>query len=116
MKLYKVVQPHNSNYPDPIVLAKGDTILYGREDTEFPNWIFCESIHSKKCGWVPKQILSTPNEEQIATALSDYSAHELTVKPGIIVTKEFELNEWSFVHTAEGEKGWLPNKVLTPSD
>ncbi|WJX08324.1 SH3 domain-containing protein [Bacillus cereus] len=116
MKQYKVVHPHYSNYPDPIVLAKGDVIIYGREDTEFPNWIFCEAIHSKKCGWVPKQILSTPNEEQIATTLTDYSAHELTVNPGMLVEKELELNEWSFVHTTQGEKGWVPNRVLAILD
>lgn len=40
MKRYKVVHPHRSNYPDPIVLVKGDFVIYGREDTEFPNWIF----------------------------------------------------------------------------
>ncbi|RAI98347.1 variant SH3 domain-containing protein [Paenibacillus pabuli] len=112
MKQYKVVYPHLSNYPDPIVLAIGDVVIYGREDTEFPNWIFCEAIHSKKRGWVPKQILSKPTEENKATVLAHYSAYELTVTPGMLVEKEFELNEWSFVHTTHGEKGWVPNRVL----
>lgn len=114
MKQYKVIHPHQSNYPDPIVLAKGDIVHYGEEDTEFPNWIFCESIKSKKRGWVPKQILSTPNEELIAKVKEDYAAYELNVTPGMIVLKELELNEWSLVHTTEGEKGWVPNKVITP--
>ncbi|MGG2093510.1 SH3 domain-containing protein [Bacillus sp. S13(2024)] len=116
MKQFKVVHPHYSNYPEPIVLAQGDVVIYGREDTEFPNWIFCEAIHSKKRGWVPKQILSTPNGEQIAAALTDYSAHELTVTPSMLVEKELELNEWSFVHTTQAEKGWVPNKVLAILD
>lgn len=112
MKRYQVVHSHFSNYPDPIVLAKGDTVLYGREDTEFPNWIFCEAIHSQKRGWVPKQILSSPDANQISTVLTDYSAYELTVNPGMIVEQEYELNEWSLVHTTDGKKGWVPNKVL----
>jgi len=112
MKRYQVVHSHFSNYPDPIVLAKGDTVLYGREDTEFPNWIFCEAIHSQKRGWVPQQILSSPDANQISTILTDYSAYELTVTPGMIVEQEYELNEWSLVHTTDGEKGWVPNKVL----
>lgn len=34
----------------------------------------------------------------------------------MIVEKELELNEWSFVHTTQGEKGWVPNKVLAILD
>lgn len=114
MKPYKVIHSHQSNYPDPIVLTRGEIVHYGEEDTQFPNWIFCEAVQSKKRGWVPKQILSSPNEELLASVQEDYSAHELNVIPGMIVKKKLELNEWSLVLTAEGEKGWVPNKVITP--
>lgn len=114
MKKYIVVHTHHSNYPDPIVLSKGDVVLYGKEDTEFPNWIFCEALHSRKKGWVPKQMLSAPDDKLMARVQQNYSAHELNIAPGMIVEKESELNEWSLVFTADGEKGWVPNKVITP--
>ncbi|SYX84409.1 protein of unknown function [Paenibacillus alvei] len=34
--------------------------------------------------------------------------YELTVTPGILVERELELNEWSFVHTTEGERPGYP--------
>ncbi|MBS4188990.1 hypothetical protein KHA94_02005 [Bacillus sp. FJAT-49705] len=48
MPQYKVIKEHISNYPDPIVLKKGLEVLYGNENTQFPNWVFYESISTNK--------------------------------------------------------------------
>jgi len=83
MQRYQVIKDYQTCYPDPIILKKGEEIFYGKEDTQYPNWIFCKSIISKKEEWVPKQILSSPNAvSSKAIVLQDYSAHELTVNRG----------------------------------
>ncbi|MBV6682623.1 hypothetical protein KV679_02840 [Bacillus sp. JRC01] len=111
MKRYIIIQPHLSTYPDPITLNTGDKVIYGREDTEYPNWIFCISPSGKK-GWVPKQILSTDPSTDIATVTQSYSAHELTVEAGENMTAHHHLNEWTLCRRDTGEEGWIPNRCL----
>ncbi|MEI2355298.1 hypothetical protein [Mesobacillus zeae] len=41
MQKYTVIKGHISNFPDPIILKKEQEVLYGKEDKQFPNWIFC---------------------------------------------------------------------------
>ncbi|NGP44897.1 hypothetical protein G4V62_07965 [Bacillaceae bacterium SIJ1] len=60
-------------------------MTYGKEDTEFPNWIFCKSLATNKEGWVPKQILTDPDAERLAIVTENYSAHELTISAGEIL-------------------------------
>jgi len=93
MQRYQVIKDYQTCYPDPIILKKGEEILYGKEDTQYPNWIFCKSIISKKEGWVPKQILSSPDAvSSKAIVLQDYSAHELTVNKGELLVGLKHLN------------------------
>lgn len=47
---YTVIKNHISCYPDPIILRKEQEVLYGKQDTRFPNWIFCNSIATNKEG------------------------------------------------------------------
>lgn len=108
MSLYTVTKDYQSCYPDPIVLKKGEEILYGKEDTQYPNWIFCQSLHSKKEGGVPKQILSSPDNLARAKVLEGYSAHELTVKKGERLHSLKHLNDWTYCTTGCGEEGWIP--------
>lgn len=112
-KKFTVIKEYTSCYPDPILLKKDEEILYGREDTQYPNWIFCKSINSNKEGWVPNQILSPPEGSKRAKVLKDYSAHELTVIPGDILHGLEQLNNWTFCKTKTGELGWIPTDHLS---
>lgn len=112
MQQYKVIKEHISNYPDPIVLHKGQEVSYGDEDTQFPNWIFCKSISTNKVGWVPKQLLTEPNNLGIAIVTKDYSAHELTMSIGEILVGLEHVNDWTFCKTKKGELGWIPTFCL----
>ncbi|MCM2588128.1 SH3 domain-containing protein [Rossellomorea marisflavi] len=111
MNQYVVIKPHHSTYPDPITLKTGDKVIYGKEDTEYPNWVFCTSTSGKE-GWVPKQILSQDKLAPFATVSEDYSAHELTVKVGETLTGLHQLNEWTFCCRDTGEEGWIPDSCL----
>ncbi|WHY78424.1 SH3 domain-containing protein [Neobacillus sp. WH10] len=113
MQRYTVIKGHISNYPDPIVLKKEQEVLYGKEDTQFPNWIFCKSITTNKEGWVPKQILTAPNNHGIAIVTKDYSAHELTANQGEILLCLEHLNDWTYCKTENGEIGWIPTSCLS---
>lgn len=116
MSKYVVIKDHQSGYPDPIVLKKGDEVFYGQEDTHYPNWIFCRSMISKKSGWVPKQILTSPDPvSSKAIVLKDYSAHELTVKSGEQLVGLEHLNDWTYCITKTGERGWIPTDHLFPT-
>ncbi|MDN3954977.1 SH3 domain-containing protein [Sporolactobacillus laevolacticus] len=108
MNKYIVIKDYQSCYPDPIVLKKDEEVVYGKEDTQYPNWIFCKSVTSEKEGWVPKQILTLPDLYSHAKVLQDYSAHELTVKKGELLRGFKNLNDWTYCETSAGEKGWIP--------
>ncbi|WP_313803485.1 hypothetical protein [Cytobacillus sp.] len=107
------MKSHISNYPDPILLKKEQEVLYCKEDTQFPNWIFCKSIVTHKEGWVPKQLLTKPNKFGIAIVTKDYSAHELTTIPGEILFGLEHLNEWTYCKRKNGEAGWVPTFCLS---
>ncbi|MDX5475905.1 MAG: SH3 domain-containing protein [Bacillaceae bacterium] len=115
MSKYTVIKDHKSNYPDPIILKKDQEVLYGEEDTQYPNWIFCKSNSTKKEGWVPKQILTNPNPDGIAIVTKDYSAHELTIKKGDTVLGLEHLNDWTYCKTENKELGWIPTSCLAKS-
>ncbi|WP_405108019.1 SH3 domain-containing protein [Paenibacillus sp. FSL K6-1217] len=113
MQRYTVIKAHTSTYPDPIILQKGQEVWYGREDTQFPNWIFCKSVSTNKEGWVPKQILTSPDSHDIAKVIEDYSAHELTVTQGEILWGLKHLNDWTYCKTDNNEYGWVPAFCLS---
>ncbi|MCM3617727.1 SH3 domain-containing protein [Sutcliffiella horikoshii] len=113
MSKYTVIKNHTSKYPDPIILKKDQEVLYGIEDTQYPNWIFCKSTSTNKEGWVPKQILTIPNLDRIAIVTQDYSAHELTIKEGETVLGLANLNDWTYCKTENKELGWIPTSCLS---
>ncbi|PAE18949.1 hypothetical protein CHH80_19260 [Bacillus sp. 7504-2] len=113
MRKYTVIKKHVSNYPDPIVLKKDQKVLFGKEDTQFPNWIFCTSLDTQKEGWVPKQILTPPNNAGISRITQDYSAHELTAYPEEVLFGIKHLNDWTYCKTEKGEFGWIPTSCLS---
>lgn len=86
---------------------------YGKEDTQFPNWIFCKSIATSKEGWVPKQTLTAPNLHDIAIVTKDYLAHELTVNQDDVLLGLEHLNDWTYCKTKNDEFGWIPTFCLS---
>ena len=85
----------------------------GKRDTDFPGWIWATSLASGKSGWVPEQFLSIDGDR--AQSLRDYSARELSVSEGEIVTIREELLGWALVETESGASGWVPGSHLARS-
>jgi len=70
----KVITRHESNYPNPINLKKGEWVETGKEDDQYPGWIWTTTQNGDS-GWVPKQILSRKQNQ--ALILENYCAKEL---------------------------------------
>ncbi|GAV14642.1 SH3 domain-containing protein [Paenibacillus sp. NAIST15-1] len=81
MNDYIVIKKHRSNYPNPLTLIKGQSVIMGEKyegPENWENWIFCTTQsegNQKISGWVPMQLLDTKGTEAIV--LEDYTAREL---------------------------------------
>jgi hypothetical protein len=101
MKLARIITEYEAEYPDPIVVAAGETVQVGDEDKEFPGWKWCRASDERE-GWVPVELIST--QDKGARVLEDYSARELSVKPGEEVTIEEARHAWLLVRNAQGQR------------
>jgi uncharacterized protein YgiM (DUF1202 family) len=107
------VKAYQAQYPDPIVLDAGDTVALGKTDPEFPGWIWATSVGNGKSGWVPESFLARAGDE--ARSLREYSARELDVREGDLVSVLEELSGWARVESESGLTGWVPLSHLARS-
>lgn len=106
---YSVVKPHTRSYEDPIVVAKGDVVLVGGVDQDWPGWLWCTNKNGKP-GWVPERLLNRAGDEAVVT--KGYSAMELTVNAGEVVRGSRLLDGWIWCQKDDGQEGWVPAKNL----
>lgn len=121
MEKYNVVCEWIASYDNPITLKKDEKVIVDlsikETDPEWADWVWCMAGNGM-VGWVPIQILKVcetlPDEKQIAIALEDYSAYELTVKQGDTVVGDSKcLNGWLLCRKENtAEEGWLPMRCL----
>lgn len=111
----------NSNTA-PIKLRAGDVVLLGEkfeDDKTWPDWIHCISKRTEK-RWTPIQLLQIDRDSGIAKC--DYTAKEMSVAAGDMVSSNDELNIWIWcIRKSDDQSGWLPknhqknsNKPFTP--
>lgn len=103
-----VKEGYTKYYPDPIKVNAGDKVIPGKEDDEFPGWIWATSVKDNKAGWMPKRMIKEDGGEFIST--SDYNAMELTVNAGERLKILETESGWHLCETTEGETGWVPGK------
>jgi len=109
----RVLKAYTTQYPDPIAIRRGDQVILGKRDTEFPGWVWATSLSTGKSGWVPERYLIVRGDQ--AESVRDYSARELDVAEGAMVTIVEELLGWSLVETGSGARGWIPQSHLARS-
>ncbi|MCE1252946.1 MAG: hypothetical protein LWX83_05285 [Anaerolineae bacterium] len=97
-------------YAQPIQMRAGDSLVPGREDTQYPGWIWC-SHPSGRSGWTPLAYISIHGAT--ATALTDYDASELTAAAGEVLTLLSLLNGWYWAEKTDGSAGWIPAEHVT---
>lgn len=112
---YKVIELHKPDNDNPIKVISGETVKVGRESVEedgWRGWIYCYSLNNNSEGWVPIQMVRLEKEHGVL--LNDYSASELDVVEGNIVTGEVEVNGWVWCFIeADFEWGWIPKEKIT---
>jgi len=107
-----VREAYTAQYADPIALHQGDIVQVQRADAEFIEWLWCRGPDGKQ-GWVHRSFLSDSSGH--ATAISDYSAKELTVSEGERARLLQLLDGWALVELDGGRVGWVPEKMLDTS-
>ena len=106
----RVISGYTRVYEDPVAFRAGEPITLGREDDEYPGWIWCTDSRGRS-GWVPLTIV----DREAAVARQDYSALELSVEPGALLMIEQEESGWALCRNASGERGWVPLANLGPA-
>ena len=107
---YIVIASHRSNYPNPIQFVKGETLVLGKRDTEYPGWVWV-TTPSEKDGWAPEPLIERTSINS-GTALSEYTARELDTQVGDLVSCVKELHGWLWVEKENGESGWVPKESV----
>jgi uncharacterized protein YgiM (DUF1202 family) len=101
----RVLAEYQAAYPEPIVVRAGEVLVVGKEDPEYPGWIWCTDRNGKG-GWVPDDCVERTGGS--ARARYDYAATELSASVGeeLIMTKE--KSGWAWCTNGNGQSGWLP--------
>lgn len=95
---------------DPFVLEAGDVISVGRRDTEWPEFIWCTNAEGASA-WVAETVFE--RHGRVGIASRRYSAVELGINPGEMVTIDEEFGGWSWCTNEHGESGWVPDTHLS---
>ena len=106
MKL-KVITPHQSNYPNPIKFAAGESLIIGKRDDQYPGWVKVTTTDNNQ-GWAPLDFIELNSANNLGIAQFDYDATELTVHAGQTLTLISELNGWYWCANEAGCYGWVP--------
>ncbi|QLF93775.1 hypothetical protein HW090_11440 [Pseudomonas sp. ABC1] len=108
--IYRVILPHESEYPEPITFVMGAPLAVGERYTGpegWDDWYFC-TTPGQQGGWVPVQIIEGLASEA-PFAREDYTARELDVRKGDTLLGLRILNGWLWCRPVEGtEHGWVP--------
>ncbi len=101
----RVSADYAAQYPDPLVVRQGDVLALGERGSEWPGWVWCTAA-SGKSGWVPAGFIERRGES--GRMRRDYSARELDVRAGELLTLHELEAGWYWVATQAGETGWVP--------
>src|SRR6476620_5600684 len=52
----RVLANYQAAYPDPIIVRAGEDLVAGKEDPDYPGWIWCTDRNGKG-GWVPDDFI-----------------------------------------------------------
>jgi hypothetical protein len=100
---------YKASNPDPIAFCIGDCLSVEDRESNWKGWTWCRSLAGTG-GWVPKAYLN--RQGNMAVALQDYDAIELTVDPGEHLTGTLQESGWLWCTKPSGLSGWVPYENL----
>ncbi len=112
--ILKTIAPHKTKYEKPLILIKGELIKLGERAPEknWRDWIWAENSN-KESGWIPIQIVDFSEDKTAGIVLENYSAKELNIKTGELVTKIKSINGWTWVkRESDNAEGWIPDETI----
>jgi len=109
MTTYHAIKSWQVHYSDPIRGAAGDRLTLGRRDDEFPGWVWATAADGR-AGWIPESWLCVEGES--GRLIRDYTAAELPLEPGNVVSGELVESGWLWATDAGGREGWAPLDCL----
>ena len=112
MRTFRVREAYDAAYPDPLVVEKGDRLVFERRPSEWSGWIWCTDAGGKG-GWVPEAWVAIDGAR--CTMTRDYSARELTVGAGDVLKASMEVSGWVWCIGRRGDAGWVPLDHLEPT-
>ncbi|HLG79099.1 MAG TPA: SH3 domain-containing protein [Ktedonobacteraceae bacterium] len=101
---------HQASYADPIVVHAGEVVIVSAKEDRWQGradwiWVWCTALDGKS-GWVPGTYLLRDGEN--GRVRYDYSARELTVAAGEVVTLAVEESGWAWCTNQQAQSGWVP--------
>ena len=105
-QIVPILSEYTAIYADPIAVRRGDRLIIGQADTDWPAFVWCTGPDGRS-GWMPAQFFEQDTAES-GVALRDYSALELSVQADEHVTLVEEAGGWWWVTNATGLSGWVP--------
>ncbi len=100
-----VIKSHKSDFPNPLILKKGERLEVGDKKTNFAGWIWCTAPDGNS-GWIPENF--TEKVENGSRMTVDYDATEMTVSVGENLAVLSEESQWVWCLNSKNQKGWVP--------
>ena len=113
MRRARVVVSHRAPDRPPIQVLRGDAVLLGERDVDWPEFVWT-TVPGGLGGWVPASLFD--RDGGAAVALEDYDARELDAEADEVVTLHRELAGWWWAENALGMQGWIPERALEMLD
>ena len=113
--IYRVVQAHEPDHADPLVLKKGEMVPFERRRTVWDGWLWCWKPTGES-GWIPESWVTIQGD--ICVVERDYNAFELTVQPSEKLDAVLSESGWLLAISSTGTAGWVPLECveLTATD
>ena len=105
---YCVLRDYTMVYPDALAVTAGESVLVGKEDTQWP-YVWCTNSAGKG-GWIPQTYIQRDGAR--GRVLRDFDSCELTVSVGEIVLATMEEGGWLWCRNDQGQSGWVPEENL----
>ncbi len=102
--------PQNRN---PLAVRAGERVRLGERDDEYPGWRWGVAADGR-AAWVPEAWFEIDGDEGVATR--DYDAREIAVEGGEAVVAGESWAGWTWVETADGRAGWVPEALVEFAD
>lgn len=102
------VNDYIAAYANPISGKVGDLLRMGRNDDEWPGWVWCTGPDGRE-GWVPEAYIDIGPPARLRL---NYDARELSVQLGETLEILFSQSGWHYARRASGECGWVPENVV----